>query len=560
MTDPRALPPDTILLGDVVTMDDRFSRAAAVAIAGERIVAVGARSDVLARRGPDTVVRDFGRSAIIPGFNDAHAHMDTEGMKLIRPTLDGCRSIADVVDRIARIARTRAEGEWIVTMPVGTPIHYFDGPKVLAEGRMPDRHALDRAAPRHPVCIRPPSGYWGQPPCFMALNSLALRLNGIDRDTVSPIAGIEIEKDDAGEPTGVFIDRNPHETAELALMPAVPRYTTDERARAVVEAMRLYHSKGTTSVYEGHGCSPEVIAIYRELWETGRLSMRMGMVVAPAWADAAEAEAQMRDWLPYARGRGFGDARLRIAGVHVNLGGDAHAAVLARARGNDTGYWSHIRQANDAAAFETIAMAAARHDLRFHTIASAGTQKTILPILARGHAAHDLVGRRWVIEHLSLADEGDLQTIKELGLGVTLIPMHHLWKNGAMFFDRTPAEMDLIVPARRLAALGVAVESGTDNTPYDPLVTMKTLMRREERTTARVIGPAGRIAAPAALATVTTAGAWFTFEEDVKGRLLPGQLADCAVLSANPLDVPPEAYDTIACRATLVGGRVVWEA
>jgi len=550
-------PPDRILLGDIVTMDGAGMRAEAVAVTGERIVAVGRRSDVMALRGPKTEVHDFGRAAVIPGFNDVHAHMDTEGMKLARPALHDARSIADVLARIAALAADRPKGEWVVTMPIGTLPHYFGGPASLAEARMPDRHELDRVAPDHPVCILPPSGYWGQPPCHTALNSLALKLNGIDRGTVPRLSGIEIVKDAAGEPTGVIVDTNPRESAQLDLLPAVPRFSLAERRAGIRAAMRLYHAEGTTSVYEGHGCSPEVIGIYRDLWQAGELTMRLGMVVAPPWASVAEAEAVMRDWLPYARGRGLGDARFRISGVHVNLGGDPVAAAMARALANDTGYWSHLWQANAMAEFAALATLAAKYDLRFHTIASAGTQRQVLPVLQRIDATYPLKGRRWVIEHLSLSRPEDLEAIKAMGIGVTLIPMHHLWKNGAAFLTEEAAAQELIVPAGALQAMGVPVAAGTDNTPCDPLVTMQTMMLREERTTGTVIGPAARLSAADALAAVTTAGAWFTFEEDVKGRLVPGHLADMAVLSDNPLDTDPRNLTGIDCVATMVGGDFV---
>jgi len=207
--------------------------------------------------------------------------------------------------------------------------------------------------------------------------------------------------------------------------------------------------------------------------------------------------------------------------------------------------------------FAALATLAAKYDLRFHTIASAGTQRQVLPVLQRIDATYPLNGRRWVIEHLSLSRPEDLAAIEAMGIGVTLIPMHHLWKNGAAFLTEDAAAQELIVPAGPLQAMGVPVAAGTDNTPCDPLVTMQTLMLREERTTGTVIGPAARLSAQAALATVTSGGAWFTFEEDTKGRLVPGHFADMAVLSDNPLDVDPRNLTGIDCVATMVGGDFV---
>ena len=556
------LPADRILLGDVVTLDGKGTRAEAIAVRDGLIQAVGTREAVLRRRDAETRLDDFGKAAIIPGFNDTHAHMDTEGMKLVHPPLAGARSVADVVACIAELARTRPKGSWIVTMPVGEPPFYFGGPvAALAERRMPTRQELDKAAPDHPVCILPPSGYWGKPPCHMALNTLGLKLNTIDRNTKPRLPNVEIAKDPSGEPTGVFVDHNPRESAQLDLMPAVPRFTFEDRKKAVAEAIRLYHTKGTTSVYEGHGCTPDVIAIYRQLWESGALTMRVGMVVAPPWESPADAEPIMRDWLTHARGRGLGDAKLRISGVHINQGGDPLAAKLARQFGNDTGYWSHLWQANDTPQFEALLDLAAKYDLRVHTISSTMKQMAeVMPVLERIGAKHDLRGRRWVVEHVSWSQPAILDTFKRLGIGVTLIPSHHLWKGGAQFFDLPEPDAELVVPAKPLMERGVPVAAGTDNTPYDPLTVMRALMLRQERTTGRAIGAGSRLTPEQALATLTCNGAWFTFEENTKGRLLPGYLADCAVLSENPLDVPPQSYDSIACRATMVGGDFVYRA
>ncbi len=548
---------DLILLGEVITLDGAGARAQALALRDGRILAVGSREDVLGATRGEAEIVDFGAASIIPGFNDTHAHMDTEGIKAARPSLAGAASVGDVLARIESLAAARAAGEWIITMPVGTPPYYFDGPAALSEGRMPTRRELDRAAPANPVCILPPSGYWGTPPCFTALNSAGLALNAIDRDTTPRLAGITILKDSDGEPTGVISDDNPRESVQLDLLPAVPGFSTAERTAGVREAMRLYNAKGTTSIYEGHGCSPAFMRIYQDLWQAGALTMRVGMVVNPAWRSLEDAEAVMRDWLGPARGAGLGDAMYRVSGIHIGFGGDPVAAGLARSRGNDTGYWSFHWHAHEPEAFERLCMLAAEHGIRVHTIASAGVQATILPILERVHARFDLRGRRWVLEHLSLSRAEDLHAIEAMGLGVTLIPLHHLWKNGTRFFDLSAEEEALLVPAKPLRERGVPVAAGTDNVPYDPLATMAAMMLRSERTTSRVLGASARLSAEAALEMVTAAGSWFTFEEGRKGRLMPGWLADCAVLSKNPLDIDPREFEDIDCLATVLGGSFV---
>src|SRR5690606_9139766 len=181
-------------------------------------------------------------AVIMPGFNDTHAHLDTEGLQHVHHSLAGVHSIADVQARIAAIAAKTLKGEWIVTMPIGEPPFYFGGPETLAERRMPNRHELDAAAPDHPVCILAPSGYWSLPPCHTALNSRALQLNGIDRNTKPRLAGLEISHDANGEPNGILIEHNLPEAMQLDLLPAVPRFTREDRKQAVRRAIAAYHA------------------------------------------------------------------------------------------------------------------------------------------------------------------------------------------------------------------------------------------------------------------------------------------------------------------------------
>lgn len=547
---------DRILLAHVVTLDDGGTEAEAIAIGGDRVLRAGPRHDILRLRGPETLVTDLGGATIVPGFNDTHAHMDAEGLKTLRPSLGDARSVADVLARIEALAADEPPGAWVVTMPVGESPFYFGGPAALAERRMPTRHELDRVAPNHLVCILPPSGYWSLPPCHTALNSLALRACGIDRTTAPRARGLEIVRDERGEPTGVIVDHNFPSIARLDLTAAVPGFSPDERLEATRRAMRLYHARGTTSIYEGHGCAPDVIAAYRTLRERGELTMRVGLVVSPLWASVAEAEDAMRGWLAYARGSGLGDSLLRVSGVHVAYGGEPSHARLAQANPANLGWSNHVLQANDPRDFEELAMLAARYDLRLHTLA-VDRLPEILAILERVDRRHGIRARRWVVEHLSTAHLEDLSRLATLGLGVTLIPAHHLWKVGARFLDLDDRARDLVVPARRLHELGVPVAAGTDNSPFDPLSALRALTTRRERTTGRIIGEGGRVSNEVALRLMTVAGAWLTFEERVKGPLAPENYADLAVLSRDPLTTPGDELETITCLATMVGGRFV---
>ncbi len=547
---------DRILMGRVRTLDEKNTVGEAIAIAGDRVLAVGSRAAVLRTRRRSTVVREIAGATIIPGFNDAHAHLEREGLKTLRPSLSGAKSVADVLRRIEEIARGTPARQWIVTMPVGEPPFYFGGPAVLAEKRMPTREELDRAAPNHPVCIAAPFGFWGEPPTYTALNTAGLKLNGIDGARRPVVDDVEIVHGADGEPTGVILNKGRTPAAEFDLLRAVPRFTFDDRMEGLRRAQKLYHSHGTTSVYEGHGEAAESIAVYRELWERGELTMRTGLCLSPSWSGLAEADKDLRDWAAYARGSGFGDAMLRMGGIHIAFGGEGKVAALSRAQLPDTGWSGQVEQVVTPGDYEELCMMAARYELRVHTIV-ADRLEEVIAVLERVAKKTPLAGRRWVIEHIAKCREQDVESLKRLGLGATLIPVNYLWKGGSRFLGEGAEAARLISPAKKLLALGVPVAAGTDNIPYDPAFTLWAMTHRVERTTGRVIGAEGRVTNEQALRLMTTAGAWLTFEENVKGALKPGNYADLAVMGADPVTAGAEELKGLKCSATMVGGRVV---
>lgn len=547
---------DEILLGHVITLDDASTQAEALALADGKVLATGTRQAMLELRGPHTRVRDFGRATLVPGFNDAHAHLDTIGTRLQRPSLEGARSVADVLARIRQLAQSTPKGAWIVTMPVGDPPYYFDAPSTLQEGRLPNRHELDSAAPEHPVYIPSPGGFWGMPPTHAALNSLGLQRNGITRDTVPISTHTVMDRDVAGEPLGTFCERSFLNLLEPDLLPDVPRFTYEQRRDGIASAMALYHRMGTTSVYEGHGSAPEVIAAYREIHERGDLTMRTALCASPRWTSVDEAALVMRDWSPLLRGRGTGDAQLRVSGFFIAHGGDPCVPRLQQKNRADMSWSGFMQNTHSTEEFEQLCMLAGQHDLRVHTIVSDKLAK-VAPVMERVARHFPIGSRRWVLEHISRSTPQDLETVRRLGLATTLIPAQYVWKHGTPFLSFTEQEMDHLSPAKQLHAMGVPVAAGTDAVPYNPLFCLWSMTTRRERTTGRVMGQGGIVSNEVGLRLISRGGAWLSFEEGVKGQLSPGFYADIAVLSANPLTTEGDALRDIQCQATMVGGRWV---
>jgi predicted amidohydrolase YtcJ len=541
---------------NIITFDETRPRARAIALHDGIISAIGSDADVATPAGAHEI--DLGGACVIPGFNDTHAHMEREGLKHQRPSLAEARSIADITDTIRNLAAKTPRGQWIVTMPVGQPPFYFDGLATIAEKRLPDRYELDAAAPDHPVYIPGVFGNWGKPPGYSALNSHALALNGINVQSAPRLAGIEIEKDALGEPTGIIIEHNNRPTVEFDLLPAVPRFGFAERLEGVRLSQRLYNAKGTTSIYEGHGSAAETISVYRRLWELGELTMRVGLVVSPSWSDLSEARRIMRDWLATARGAGLGDPWLRVSGFHLAYQGDPAVAQCARAHLPDTGWSGFVEQAITPADFREASFLAAEFDLRLHTIVGDKLHE-IVPVLEAVNARFPLHHRRWVIEHVGRAREADIDALAGLGVLVTTIPTYYLWKGGEKYLDEHDGG-SLVVPHRRLLDAGVPLAIATDNIPYDPFFTLWVSCAREERVSGRVIGADQRLTAEEALRLFTVNGARLTFDEHWKGPLKPGFAADLAVLSDDPTTVPTARLRTLECLLTVVGGRIVHTA
>ncbi|MFJ2991256.1 amidohydrolase [Pandoraea sp. NPDC087047] len=545
--------------GHVLTMEPGAAPAQAIAIAGERIVAVGLDEHVLSQsKTPGTKLVNLAGRTVIPGVIDAHAHMEREGLKTLRPSLAHAQTISDVLDVIRREVARTPKGEWIITMPVGQPPFYFGGPSTLAENRMPDRHELDAVAPDHPVYIPGLFGNWGVPPGYSALNSLALARNGIHADTCPDCEGIDIEIGADGQPSGIIVETNKRPLIEFAVLTQVPPFDFADRLEGLRRSLPLYHAFGTTSVYEGHGSAPQTIAVYRALWEAGELTMRTRLCVSPTWNDAAQARLAMRDWLSFARGKGLGDPWFAVSGVFIGLGGSAATARAVRKVLPNTGWSGFVEWANRIEDFRDYAWLAAEFDLRVHSVVIDRLSE-VLDVFEAIDKRFALAQRRWVVEHVGRVEPSDLPRIRRLGLRVTTIPFYMLWKNGASRLAEAH-DGNRFVPQRTLLEAGIDVASGSDNIPVSPFSAVWASVVRAERTTGAVIGADQRLTRTQAIETITRNGAYLSFEEADKGTLAPGKWADLAVLSANPLAIPEADLLTLQSALTLVGGREVHRA
>ena len=541
--------------GKVLTVSTNDSIEQAVAIKGESVQAVGSDQDVLALAGPSTKIIDLGGRTVIPGIIDIHAHMDREGLKRIYPSLEGATSILEILGLIEQQVALKRPGEWVTTMPVGEPPNYADTPSNLAEGRFPNRWDLDKVSPDNPVYIRGAWTPWNVPPSVAIANSLALQLAGIDRNTQPPDSSVTIEHDDTGEPTGILVDTGRFPSVEFTLMKVVPRFTHQQRVAALKESMRLYNAVGTTGAYEGHGVAPEVLRVYKEVWDAGEMTVRAHLTLSPAWRSVAEAAKEMERWGHSASGRGFGDAMLRISGYYINYRGSRYTARARTAELPFTGWAGFAQSYNPPATFRRLVKLAAQHDLRVNTIVPDCLEE-VLEVFQDVHREIPIDHRRWMIGHVLETSPEQLKVIQELGLIVETIPLTHLWLRGRQYLGK-PEVADTVVAHRDYLNQGVRFGMGTDNKPYSPFPTIWAAVVRQERTTNEVLGPRQVLTRMEALKAITMGGAYFSFEEERRGSLEAGKLADLAVLSDDYLTVPDDEISGLHSVLTIVGGQEV---
>ena len=547
---------DLILFnGRIVTLDAQSHIAEAIAIKDGHIAAVGRTADLLAGRGRNTRVIDLAGKTVCPGFFDAHAHMDREGLKARGGySLAGRHSINAILEAVKLAVGRTPKGEWIVFMPLGTPkLDYIHRPEQLAEGRFPTRHDLDAVSPDHPVYIRVPWGWWVHRPFVAVANTAALRLAGITRDTPAP-HNSEIVKDAQGEPVGVFLDRNYAPVTEFTLFRCVPRLTFEDSLAGCRLGAAAYSAVGTTSIYEGHGLTPSILEAWRRTCENGDLSVRVHVPLSVPSASVNDGRLFeiLHQWAGRLSGRGSGDDMFRNEGICVDVANPETAAII----GQDYPYtaWAgHFYQSLPHERFVKVGVEAARLGIRLNCLVCYDLER-VLRAYEAIHAQVPIDGRRWVMIHIIEASAGQIRRMKALGVIATVTPNFMYMASDRFNLQKIGARA---LPIRELLDAGVAVALSSDNVPYSMLWTMWEALVRFDRDSGKCLGES-RLGREEALRLITQTGPLLTWDEQRKGTLEVGKLADFVVLADDPLTCSDDALKDIAVVHTFVGGREVF--
>lgn len=530
-------PADLVVLSAKIwTGDPAQPEAQALAARGGRVTAVGSDDEIRRLRGPDTRVLDGRGRRVVPGLIDAHTHMSMGGFNLLAVDLRRTRDPADFTRRLAEFASTRPAGKWLTD---GAWDHQqWDPP------RLPTRQLLDPATGDRPACLARQDGH------MIVCNSLALKLAGITRETPDPPGGV-IVRDEHGAPTGVLKD------AAMGAISAVrPARTQTELAEALRAAMKHAASVGVTSVQDLPG-DPGDLAAWAKLRDAGELTVRVSYRPSlSSWEAARDARASLRqdEWLRVGGVKGYADGSL----------GSSTALFFEPYADDPKTSGVYAAEAIPLARLEERAAAADRAGLQveIHAIGDRANAE-ILDLFERVEKRNGPRDRRFRIEHAQHLRPADVPRFARLGVIASMQPYHAIddgrWAEKRIGRERcrTTYAFRSLLDAKARLAFG----SDWDVAPLSPLAGLDAAATRRTIDGKHPRGwfPEQRISVAEALGAYTETAAYAAFEEQEKGSLAPGKLADFVVLSRDILSVPPEEIEKVLVDETVVGGKTVFK-
>ena len=553
---PESLYADTILVnGTVITVDDARPTAEAVALKGDRILYVGSNEEVRQCAGRATRVIDVGGKTVLPGFIEPHTHFMSFGVRLgmVNVRTPPNNSIEDVLARIRERAATTPKGQWIEAQGYEHT--------AIAEKRWPTRAELDAAAPDNPLVITYRSSH------VWMVNSVALKLAGIDDDTPQPEGGHMDRDPRTGKLTGVLREK----AASRPVTSLVPHPTLKELKDGVELAGREYNSVGITSTHDaGTGDTPDYYRAYQETIDEGRLKVRVYLMIhdLPYKRFYLERDLGLRT--------GFGSDWLRLGAVKTCSDGSIQVHTCAF-------YDPYISSDTDDPTKDPRGVLQFSPEGQKKLVLEAHGKGYQVAIHAQGDRGVDVAldaienamtqvprpNPRHRIEHCQGVTREALQRMSRLGVIASFYP-HHLWYWG----DRHIHDFLGMERAQRLDPMRTAIDLGVvtvahSDTPIalpkdplfatDPLFGIWCAVNRKTRAGV-VLGEDERITPMEGLRAYTINAAYAAFEEGTKGSITAGKLADLVVLGDNPLTVDPWEIRNIPVERTIVGGEVVYEA
>jgi len=537
---PREAAVDVILTGgNVITMDSGKPVAQAVAIKDGRFLKVGRDPEVKAFAGSRTKKIDLKGKTVTPGFIDSHQHLSQVGTDLLQMDCHAvvCKSIAQIQQAVLRQTRRILPGQWI--QGVG-----YDDTKTT-DKRILNRWDLDEVAPEHPVFIQHISGHWA------VTNTKGLETGGVREDAPDPRGGVYGRDPQIGKLNGIL-----YEQAEFAYIfegmtgqpPIIPPFSLQDRKRGLRLAGDRYLASGITSVHDAL-VTANSLETYQEALRSGALKLRVYMLIT-------------YEYLPHLKAlnlkTGFGNEWLKVGGVKIFADG----AIAGR-----TAYLSEpyvgthdkgiLVAESEEALHDSIRQG---HEAGFQVCVHANGDRAIEMTLDGFEKALKALPRedhRHRLEHCTVVNREILRRMKRLKLLALPFGSYILHHGEKMLPYYGPERVKMMFAHRSFLDYGIPVSGSSDNPcgPYEPLLAIQSCVTRKSAA-GEILAAQQRINVEEAIYIYTVASAYASFEENFKGSIAAGKLADLVVLGEDPRRVNPDEIKDVPVVMTMVGGEM----
>ncbi|MEM7331336.1 MAG: amidohydrolase [Chloroflexota bacterium] len=534
------LAPDTLLInGQFYTVDPQNSVAQAVAIKNGRFLTVGSNEQIKSLAGDYTKTIDLNGQTVLPGIFDSHAHLQEVGLKLAAIRLDECQSPEEMMALVRERAKVTPEGQWIVGMG------WNEGN--FKNGRLPTKADIDPATDKHPVLLQ---RFFNTD----VVNSVALQKANIHAKTQNPEGG-KIERDEYGQPNGLL-----RASAKLLVRSLIPQPTLDELKQAIKLGCADFNQFGITSMIDP-GLMPYEMHAYQASYHD--LTVRMNIM--PSWHGFREHETETElDYRARELGiySGLGDEWLKIGGLKMALDGGTtpHTALMYEPFEGEAEVIDYNRISPDTLRRYFMTAQELGWDVGIHIC---GDKAMDIAVDAFAQVAQELPREdmRHNIIHAYFPSDRALAQMATHNIGAVIQPTFIYWEGDLIFRDVGEKRAANWKPSRKFLDHGIPLTASSDlpsTVSANPFIAMYTLITRKNNL-GQQVAPDQALTREEALRAYTISGTWLTREENLKGSIEAGKLADLAVIDRDYFTIPEDEIKDINATMTMVGGKVVWE-
>jgi predicted amidohydrolase YtcJ len=523
----------------IVTMTDDAPEA--IASADGLVTATGSVAELRERFAGAEVV-DFRDGVIVPGFNDAHAHLvvAAEDMLHLDLSIDAVSSLAEIGVKLHQQLAVTPPGGWLRGSR-------YDDAK-MAEGRVLTRGDLDGISADHPILILHVAGHWG------VVNSKALALGGIDESTEDPPGG-RFGRDGSGRLNGILFETAifdfAYPQATRRAQTVAPASTLEDRVRGLVLAQSAFHAAGITSLTDAM-IGPDDITLLQTAQSCGALTLRVNLLLHYEHYGMLAQHAVRT---------GSSEGRIRLNGVKAFVDGaiGGRTCLMEQPFEGTTDDYG-MQTVSDADLRDVVRMAHAESNrVCVHANGDRAIGK-LLDVFEEAHRENPKPHVHHRIEHCSIVNDDILRRMKRVHAIAAPFGSYVHYHGGKLLEWYGPERIERMFAHRSFLDRGIAVAGSSDYPcgPYQPLLALQSCVTRTGYD-GTPLGLSQRITPLEALALYTTGSAYAADEAETKGRLAPGFVADFVVLDGDPLTVDPSTLGALGVRATYVGGTNVWE-